>query len=502
LAFSRALQAKWTKPALIASLESRGFDIKRAELVAQRLFDAAPGIHSQKDAESDDTTVTLKSSTTDIYPDSISGIPDSLEVEGAKKRRLEPTYCKETQEYMLSKAISSCGEFLPMESRNLTHIKDLDNIIEEVKSAASTAALEELTGTVRATLTLMGQLQSSLNVALKEVKTRVRKRLVVKTKQEQDKAANMVAEKKKASILQEETEKKKMTKGKKMFPFQLDYSRLPAKLCVHTSDAALKEAFQKKEVDFSLPWLLEASVTLTGLISTSQADSKLCATMEQWIKQCPTNKFARQSGQVFAPLPASCGQESMKTAQELLLPELTVKSALPRFSARVDHPHLYGYTQIYCQTDFLSDLLAGVKVQFKGTCEFYCMPSTDICAALKSENTEITAVSMKEYMNSMSQESVTNAANNNWKLLRGTLTEGQALMVPAGWMVSEAHAGNDEVAAGILLSVLPAKAAGAAAKEFGALLENASFQQAWTQSLLDLIALHKACQEALASKGL
>eukprot|EP00972_Heterocapsa_arctica_P060989 8994642-Heterocapsa_arctica.AAC.1 len=118
---------------------------------------------------------------------------------------------------MLSSAITLCGEFLPMESRDLMHTKDLDDMIEGVKSAASTAALEELTGKVCATLTLMAQLQSSLNVALKEVKTRVRKRQVAKTKQEQDKAANMVAEKKKASNLQEETENNNMQKGKKMF---------------------------------------------------------------------------------------------------------------------------------------------------------------------------------------------------------------------------------------------------------------------------------------------
>eukprot|EP00972_Heterocapsa_arctica_P077722 11463522-Heterocapsa_arctica.AAC.1 len=92
------------------------------------------------------------------------------------------------------------------------------------------------------------------------------------------------------------------------------------------------------------------------------------------------------------------------------------------------------------------------------------MPSTDICAALKSEKTEITAVSLKEYMSSLTQESVTKAASNNLKLLRGTFKEGQAVIVPAGWMIAEAQVGDDGVAAGLLLSVLPSKAVDAAAK--------------------------------------
>eukprot|EP00974_Lingulodinium_polyedra_P018107 1753397-Lingulodinium_polyedra.AAC.1 len=136
-------------------------------------------------------------------------------------------------------------------------------------------------------------------------------------------------------------------------------------------------------------------------------------------------------------------------------------------------------------------MLSIVKVQFVGECEFYCMPASDLCAVLTAEGRAISLESMQDFMNSLTQDTVTSIATNGWKLRREVLEAGQALMLPAGWMLSEAQRG-ESVAAGVLCGFLSSKAVEAAERELKALHEHVEFDRAWTAALLDVISLHKA----------
>ena len=321
----------------------------------------------------------------------------------------------------------------------------------------------------------------------------MRRRQTAKTKLETDAKAVSAAAESEAKQIAEAAGKQKIEKGKRMLAFHIDASKLGSEGIPRTltSQDDLLKKDQGKEaeflVSFEIPFVLKSADVFRVHADALPSNDKLRNTMTQWLEQFPISTVAKQKSAVFAPLPSTQGSaEAKKTMKDLLPP--VVKSALPRFKERTDSCRLYGFTEMYFDTDVAPDFLSYLQWQWQGSTEFYSMPFSDVRKVLGPE--KCTLASARDWLSHLSSEKLDTIKEQKLRFVRGGLNAGEALMLPTGWILSQAQNG-DKPAGGILLSFVAVCSSKAAQAELGA-LRDAKVEESWCGSLIDILSLASA----------
>ena len=360
----------------------------------------------------------------------------------------------------------------------------------KLKDAANSQELEDSHEEVKEQITLINQVLASMRAVAAEMAGVVKKRkLAAEKAQEKKKNEELKVEGEKA-----EKEKKRLQKHQKMDAFRLDFAaaQLPAAQCFEPG------ALPKLSSDEYLRPFLAKNFDAVQALLQGSSSSAFAATFKRWEQSFPELKVCKASGRVLAPLSKAAGGDDagLDEIAGKVLPDC-IQNVLPRFVAAVEGWLLYGEADTLIATDFETEFLGSLRVQLRGTSQFFAMPFSAVAEAMAKDKIE--AAEIKEFMTTMSTDRLKLIAEKKLPFAYGSLVPCSILVVPPGWLLSFATVGDgqDHFVSGVRTSFLPRASLSTSREQFEALLAKQIGDKGWLQFLLTLVQVEEKVARAL-----
>lgn len=328
------------------------------------------------------------------------------------------------------------ASILPMESAALMSWTSLEAFQETVQHAGTEKALEEKQNEWDSSLALMNQLLVGLRTSTRELSNEIKKRAAgLKKLEEQEKKKRELelVDKKKS---EERAAKKRLVHEKEQVTFNVEFQGHPEVVKIPDDEEFKKQV--KTSDFFALPWQLEASKMLSGVLAKADGNT-LHSTLARWHEQFQKSSVYVQEDVVGSPLLPAMGSDELKPLLDMLAPmDQRIANHLPSYQAVVGETKLLGESPTHVFKDFGTAFLGTMRVQVQGTSRIFMVSFDSFRDALikigKMSQASAPLANLWEVM-----KGVCNAADlqeltkHGCQIYHCNLAAEQVLWIPAGW---------------------------------------------------------------------
>ena len=388
----------------------------------------------------------------------------------------------------LQNAMRRVSSKLPIESDTLLPLCLSIERAAALKDCASEEDLEKEHEQLKGQFVLIGQLCQSMRQAASEINAQVKKRKALALKADEKRKSNELKEQGQKA----ERERLKLQKKSQMDPFRLDFGQAGfASTRLATKEPASGEL--EKQLEAFAPLKL---MDWDCIIALNQKGTDLEKVMHRWVTSFPDAKQCKASGRVVAPLPGNMQEKDghANTSADKLNAHIlshSIKNDYPRFATGTSTWFLYGELDTSIYTDFEYELLGTLRLQLRGTTQFYGMPVSDIVSGLdglKIEKKEkVSAADVRSFLAEMSQQRLEGVRDLKLSFVHGSLEPGHGLIVPPGWVMSYASVGEEQHVAGVRTSFLLRFGLEKVKDQFEHMLARELADKQWLNFLLTLV---------------
>lgn len=354
------------------------------------------------------------------------------------------------QESKLKVAVNKCV-YLPMESTDIDPMSLAVMSLEVGRQQCSTAdELESLVERSRAQRVLVSQMVAAIKAAASDLAGVLSKRRAASARRSEDIRRKKLEEYLRADRIKAEEGRKQLGKVRKVEPFKLDgstYGFVDSKQ--YDGDEAFQDAFKADEVDFTKPFVVRASAKWQALTIVG---TPLRGTLDRWVASFGDSAVAKQHDIAHARLLPAAGGDDFDSVLSFVCPT-QVRSNVASVARALDNRQLYGHTSHFLQSDSELGLMHSLRMQFEGTTDFLAIPAADIITLMEKAGESVTALTLASFPERLN-ETTAAAAKGVALIVKGQVTAGSMMVLPAGWVLLQATHGEDKVT-GIRGSFVP-----------------------------------------------